>query len=92
MTTPSSRQRWRGPRLASKFSAWRFNYGDDPIGTVIADDGIKVTIKVPEHVIPARADGHSRLTFEAEWDDEHERWIDWTDKEENDRFGDVGGR
>ena len=74
------------PEIGETFSAWRFNYGDDPIGTVIADDGVKVTIEVPASVIPARPKQIvPGFTYGAAWDDEHAGWIDWSDKDETDK-------
>ena len=69
------------PAIGQTFSAWRINYDDHPTGTVIADDGDKVTIEVPESVIPP---SERRVipgyTFKAEWDDEYECWVDLSDR------------
>jgi hypothetical protein len=84
------------PEIGQQFSAWRFSYEDYPSGTVAAYEGDKVTIEVPERIIPARTERIipasteqivPGFTFEAEWDDEHECWVDWSeegDEEESD--------
>ena len=67
--------------IGSEVEVWRFESGDVVKGTILVRKGDKVKVQVPERIIPARTK-HIIPSFivTAEWDDEHEQWIDWAEE------------
>jgi hypothetical protein len=73
------------PEIGSEIEVWRFERGDVVIGTVLVCKGDKVKVQVPERIIPARTEKIiPGFTVTADWEDEHDQWVDWSEEAEED--------
>jgi hypothetical protein len=72
--------------LGSELSVWHFEGDYFVRGFVVACESGGAKVLVPQRIIPARAEQIiPGYIFEAQWDDNHELWIDWSAEEETDK-------